>query len=229
MKMIRLLVPFAFLAVVSCGSTEEQTIPAKQPTTAPPAQLGAEVLETMDAGGYTYLHLKDGDKQDWYAVPQCSIRTGDHVTVAAGAMPMKNFESPSLKRTFDLIYFAGSVKKVGGADANATADSTAGPAAAGPHGATAPKASGGTDAVAKPEGGMTVADIWAQGAAGAGKEVTFRGKVVKYNGGILGVNWLHVQDGSGSTNPNASGSRVLHILRRYAKSGDHSNLVGFLA
>jgi len=27
--------------------------------------------------------------------------------------------------------------------------------------------------------------------------VTVRGRVVKYNGGILGRNWLHLQDGSG--------------------------------
>jgi hypothetical protein len=28
--------------------------------------------------------------------------------------------------------------------------------------------------------------------------VTVRGKIVKFNGGILGTNWLHIQDGSGS-------------------------------
>ncbi len=32
----------------------------------------------------------------------------------------------------------------------------------------------------------------------AGKPVSVRGKVVKYNANILGKNWLHIQDGSGS-------------------------------
>jgi hypothetical protein len=31
-----------------------------------------------------------------------------------------------------------------------------------------------------------------------GKTVTVRGQVVKFNGGILGQNWIHIQDGSGS-------------------------------
>ena len=44
---------------------------------------------------------------------------------------------------------------------------------------------------------MTIADVWAKRAALAGKTVTVRGKVVKFNGGIMGRNWLHIQDGSG--------------------------------
>ena len=36
----------------------------------------------------------------------------------------------------------------------------------------------------------------------AGKPVAVRGKVVKYNAEIMGKNWLHIQDGSGSTDKN---------------------------
>ncbi|HZT78366.1 MAG TPA: hypothetical protein VFA27_17055 [Vicinamibacterales bacterium] len=39
--------------------------------------------------------------------------------------------------------------------------------------------------------------VWKTRTALAGKTVTVRGKVVKFNGGILGVNWIHVQDGTG--------------------------------
>jgi hypothetical protein len=44
----------------------------------------------------------------------------------------------------------------------------------------------------------TVEAVWKTRTALAGKTVTLHGKVVKYNGGILGVNWIHIQDGSGS-------------------------------
>jgi hypothetical protein len=44
----------------------------------------------------------------------------------------------------------------------------------------------------------TVAEVWAQHDALKGKAVTVRGKVVKYNSGIMGKNWLHIRDGSGS-------------------------------
>jgi hypothetical protein len=42
-----------------------------------------------------------------------------------------------------------------------------------------------------------VAALWKGRATLAGKRVTVRGKVVKFNGGILGVNWIHIQDGTG--------------------------------
>lgn len=42
-----------------------------------------------------------------------------------------------------------------------------------------------------------IADVWQNRQQLAGKTVTVQGKVVKFNGGILGRNWVHVQDGSG--------------------------------
>ena len=54
-----------------------------------------------------------------------------------------------------------------------------------------------TEKIAPPSGGKSVAEIWAERKALAGKSVTVRGKVVKFNGGILDRNWVHLQDGSG--------------------------------
>jgi hypothetical protein len=47
-------------------------------------------------------------------------------------------------------------------------------------------------------GGLTVAEIWAGRSRLAGSTVTVRGRVVKFNPGIMGTNWLHLQDGSGT-------------------------------
>jgi hypothetical protein len=49
------------------------------------------------------------------------------------------------------------------------------------------------------DGGVTVAEIWAETAKLTGTSITVRGRVVKFNGGILGTNWIHLQDGTGST------------------------------
>jgi uncharacterized protein YdeI (BOF family) len=46
--------------------------------------------------------------------------------------------------------------------------------------------------------GKTVADVVANKAALKDKTVTIRGQVVKVSNGILGKNWVHLQDGSGS-------------------------------
>ena len=43
----------------------------------------------------------------------------------------------------------------------------------------------------------TVADVFADAASLEGQAVTLRGRVVKWNAGILGRNWLHLQDGTG--------------------------------
>ena len=54
--------------------------------------------------------------------------------------------------------------------------------------------------VAKAEGadGRTVAEVVAQRATLKGKTVAIRGKVVKFNAGIMGKNWIHLRDGSGT-------------------------------
>ena len=44
----------------------------------------------------------------------------------------------------------------------------------------------------------TVAETWAQKAALVGKTVVIRGTVVKYNENVMGKNWIHLQDGSGT-------------------------------
>jgi hypothetical protein len=54
--------------------------------------------------------------------------------------------------------------------------------------------------VAKASGAdaRTVAEVFAQRTALKEKPVTIRGKVVKYNEGIMGRNWIHIRDGSGT-------------------------------
>ena len=65
---------------------------------------------------------------------------------------------------------------------------------------TAPAAAPNLDltGIKRAEGGKTIKEIYAAKAKLAGKSVSVRGKVVKYNAMILGKNWLHIQDGSGS-------------------------------
>ncbi len=72
------------------------------------------VLETMNAGGYTYARIKvEGEDEDaWLAGPQAVLSVGE-VLVVLEAIPMEDFTSPSLNRTFDLLYFVGSFQRPG--------------------------------------------------------------------------------------------------------------------
>jgi hypothetical protein len=70
------------------------------------------------------------------------------------------------------------------------------------HPAAKPSAAVDLAGIAKAEGGKTVAEVFAEKDQLAGQKVVVRGKVVKTNANIMGKNWLHVRDGSGSDKTN---------------------------
>jgi hypothetical protein len=165
----------------------------------PAEVLTGKVLETMDAGGYTYLHLDTARGPVWAAVDQAKVRTGAGMSVLV-SVRMEGFESRALGRRFDQIAF-GTLHGTNTAPDHGAADASP---HGSPHGAPHPPASAQRDAgpikVARagaPEG-RTVAEVFAQRAELDGRTVAVRGKVVKFLPGILGRNWLHIQDGTGS-------------------------------
>jgi len=165
---------------------------------APPAAaatLAGQVLEVQPAGGYTYLRLKTAEGETWAAVAAADVARGAQVSIA-NPMVMEKFQSKALGRTFERIVF-GTLAQ-GGAVARAAA---LGATAAPGHGAApAPAAPVASAKVARAEGpeGRTVAEIHGTRARLAGKAVAVRGQVVKLSLGIMGKNWVHLRDGSGS-------------------------------
>ena len=157
--------------------------------------ISGPVAETMDAGSYTYVRVKSGADDVWAATSRFKVQVGDRVTVPL-EMPMRDFHSKALDRDFPLIYFASAIVPEGQPLESANASA----------GAMRPIDSHSPDTTPTvvteripPTAGVTpVAQLWAERAALAGKPVTVRGKVVKYNGGIMGLNWLHIQDGTGT-------------------------------
>ena len=56
--------------------------------------------------------------------------------------------------------------------------------------------------IKKVNGGYTVEECFKNKSTLDGKTVSIRGKVTKYNSGILNKNWIHLQDGTGSAGTN---------------------------
>ena len=77
---------------------------------AAPAAAGKSgtVVQTMSSGGYTYALLEKDGTQSWCAMPETEIKVGEEIAVAPGA-PMNNFNSRTLNRTFETIYFTSGV------------------------------------------------------------------------------------------------------------------------
>jgi hypothetical protein len=185
-------------------ATAPQTMPPGHPGTgqsgpsAKTATITGTVLESLDASGYTYLRLKTADGERWAAVTQVKVAKGATVTVAI-AMVADSFESKSLKRTFDHLVM-GTLEGPAGAAPPPAPATSGNPHAGIPMPGSAAPADEAPIKVARAEGasGHTVAEVWAARATLKDGTISVRGKVVKYLPGIMGKNWIHLRDGSGT-------------------------------
>lgn len=221
------------LAAIGCGGGDETTTTSTAQTTTDahtavastgaPASITGTVTETMDAASYTYVQVEADGKQVWAAGPQAAVKVGDTVTIAT-QMPMVDFHSESLDRTFEVLYFVGGFgnDKAGGHGGTGMGGMGMG---GGQHPDLEPGADLDLTGIARAEGGHTVGEIHAQAASLSGQTVKVQGKVVKYLSGIMGRNWVHVRDGSG-----ADGTNDLTVTTdAFAKVGDLVVIEGTLA
>lgn len=172
-----------------------------------------EVLEVRDVESYTYLRLKTGQGETWAAVATAPVKKGSKVTIE-NVMEMKNFESKALKKTFPTVLFGtlgtgqGSAPRTGNEEVAAAHKGVAKSMDA--DDIRVPKASGAN--------ARTVAEVMAKLANFKDKPVLIRGKVVKYSPGIMGKNWIHLRDGSGSAADKTND--LLVTTTEQAKIGD---------
>jgi hypothetical protein len=196
-----LTLALTMLPVVGCNQEEPvSTIaePAAQEdalTTGNRADAVAtgKVTETMNAASYTYVCVDTGSENVWAAAPQFEVKVGDEVTIPQGD-PMRNFHSNTLDRDFEVIYFVRGILGPNGLSPSKRPQIGSGHP---PIADSSAPANIDVSGIAKPDGGKTVAELFAHKSDLSGKEVTVRGKVVKFSANIMGKNWLHLQDGSG--------------------------------
>jgi len=196
------------VAVAGCKKSEPPSAPAAPVADAAPAgpqgsTIKGKVIERIDVDQYSYLKLQVGKDETWAAVPKNEVKKDEEVTVVNG-MPMTGFKSDKLNRTFDVVYF-GTLEGAGGPSAPPAgmggAASDPSPANLASQHSNLAKAPVDVGDVKVPKAtgpdARTVAEVYQQKTALKEKPVTLRGKVVKYNAGIMGKNWIHLRDGSG--------------------------------
>jgi hypothetical protein len=83
------------------GKAAALAVPAEELVT-------GKVVETANAGGYTYVCLEKGGKKTWAAIPPTTVKVGQELSIYPGG-EMTHFNSPSLNRTFDSIIFSPGV------------------------------------------------------------------------------------------------------------------------
>jgi hypothetical protein len=161
------------------------------------------VREHTDVSQYTYLRLATDAGETWAAVYRAPVKDGATVTVEH-ASAIHKFHSRELGRDFETIWF-------GMLPGYETAPATGAAAGKG-------AAAGAAAAVALPPGTLSIADLASKAASLEGTQATVAGKVVKENEGIMGRNWIHIQDGTGSATDKTND--VLVTTDGTAKVGD---------
>jgi hypothetical protein len=196
------------LLVASSLTSNAWAADAPAAKSAIPSTVTGEVLEVKDVDGYTYLRLKTKDGETWAAVTTAGVKKGAKVSIENFTV-MNNFESKTLKKTFPTILF-GSLGGTGAAKGDVS-----------PHsGAAVKPADTAPIKVAKASGAnaYTVAEVIGKATALKDKPVVVQGKIVKYNAGIMGKNWIHLQDGSGTAASETND--ILVTTAAQAKLGD---------
>ena len=190
------------------------------------APLTGKVLEVKDVDPYTYMRLKTAKGETWAAVNKAPVKTGAEVTIE-NTMLMRNFESKTLKRTFETIVF-GTLAGSAGASTQSGKPAMQPAPTASPkagdlgkiHGdlAKEPVVAGAKVEKAEGANAKTVAEIHAGRKALKDKPVTVRAKVVKVTTNVMNRNWIHLRDGSGS--PADNSDDILVTTKDTPKVGD---------
>ena len=210
--------PAAEKAVVTPASSPDNAPHTPKATAIPkPGKIHGKVIDIIEAAGYTYIRIDTGSDKLWAAGPSTAFNKGDMVAFDTG-MPMKDFHSKSLDRTFNLLYFV---------DAFDTDTGPAQPRMPEPHSKveSSPQSSPIAN-ISKANGGQTIAEIISGKDALADKPVKVRGKVVKFTAAVLGKNWIHIKDSSTgadltvTTDANANNGDIVLIEGKLGRNKD---------
>ena len=176
-----LIMMFTF---ISCEKEKEEAPETSEQL--PAGMHSVKVIEAMDASDYTYINVDENGKTYWIAVSQIPVKEGEQLYFSK-SMEMKNFRSETLNRTFESVLFVENIQKdLGGSSPQMHPVPTT---------AKEEKIS-----IQKLSDGKSIAEIFKGMNILKEKTVKVRGKVMKFNPGIMGTNWIHIQDGTAFQN-----------------------------
>ncbi|MEE9429521.1 MAG: hypothetical protein V3V16_00675 [Melioribacteraceae bacterium] len=183
MKRIYISVLLMLVTAIACDTKKEEVLPEGT------SKITAK--EFINASRFTYILGDVGGKDQWIAVNQMPVEKGD-IFYFADAMEMKNFESKTLDRTFESVLFVNTISRK-------IIDKSKSDAKI-----VKPKRTVREDAVKEKinitplANGQTIQSIIENKDKLKDKTIRVKGVVTKFNSGIMGKNWLHIQDGTSS-------------------------------
>ena len=152
----------------------------------------AKVVETMSSAGYTYIRVEEDGVNYWIALPQTEVSVGEQISFYE-QMLMEGFTSRSLNRTFDRILFVEAINKGSELPTQAKASPSPNKQTLEQH--FAPQQ---TKELGKPVGQFSIREIFEKKTELNGKVIEVKGKIVKISQQIMGRDWVHIEDGTGT-------------------------------
>ncbi len=156
-----------------------------------------EVKEVLQTKVYTYLLAKEKSTETWLAVIKMQANIGD-IYYYKESLTMTNFKSKELNRSFDKVLFLDKISSSPTFNDNLPKSKENMP----------PMVSTGSSILMdklnikiKPaKGGISIASLLENKKSYAGKIITIKGQVTKFNPEIMDKNWIHIQDGTEFSN-----------------------------
>ena len=153
--------------------------------------ISGAVAEILDVADYTYIKIVQNDSFTWLATNKIELNKGDHIEFAEND-PFYDFESKTIERTFEKIYFVADISVNG----VSTADFTSSLEDTDLTSETTTSTSRKTDPKETSHSFTTLADLLDKPDPFVDQSVEISGKVVKVNNEVMGRNWVHLVDQS---------------------------------
>ncbi len=151
------------------------------------------VTEVIPGEKYTYAQVREEDHTFWISTQKMELKPGD-IYYFNESILRTDFESKELKRVFDTMYLVTSmVAEAHGKDMHGFSKD---PIDQEQVKIIQKSIAEEQDSTAVFAGQIKIADLVDNPQKYEGKKVELKGAVTKVNEGIMGRNWIHLQDGS---------------------------------
>lgn len=184
----------------ACSAGEGEVPKSETPVISAKLDGGSgSVTEVIEAERYTFICINSGEKAYWLASTLKEVKVGD-VLVYEGALVMRDFRSETLDRTFPVILFVNRAWV--SEKSPASIQRLTGIPSGHPLVPESSRSSSGSTTqpvslvLPADPGARRLKQIAAEADSLAGQQVRFVGKVTKVNSNIMGLNWVHLQDGT---------------------------------
>ena len=149
------------------------------------------VMEVLKTTKYVYLKVKENEEQFWIAARKQDVNIGETYFYKGGLLKT-NFESKEHNKVFDKIYLVTSLVQSNHGSNTSNGSLSAQGSVENINEASSTK----EEIKSNQSGSIKISELVKNYKEYEGKTVQISGKCVKINPNIMGINWIHIKDGS---------------------------------